>query len=186
MRVAWSVRGYGGICVSALATCWSSAASVVFAVPSACAACVMIGNRVRSTAMSVVGSCTAHCVSCALASACSSPSLPTVWYASWKASVDFMKGKYFFSAALSPVAWYCSHMYSATSGPLEMSSAFQFGELASLQDALAPGVRSPPLPLKRIVSGTQEPGRPPIAVFVHASICAVSSAYMSKIGVFRA
>jgi hypothetical protein len=60
--------------------------------------------------MSVVGSVTDHCVSCALATAWRYPSAPTFWYASRRVAVAFMRGKYFSSMARSPVARYCSHM----------------------------------------------------------------------------
>jgi hypothetical protein len=65
-----------------------------------------------------------------------------------------------------------------------MSRAFQFGAAAWLQLAFTPGLGSPPLPLKRIVSGTHAPGRPPIARRVHASIAGRSLLYMSKMGMF--
>ncbi len=41
-----------------------------------------------------------------------------------------MNGNAFVKNARSPVARYCSHMYSDISGPLQMSSAFHCGEAA--------------------------------------------------------
>ena len=64
--VAASVRAYGSISPSAVLSCVTSEESVF----SMVAALTMAGNRAWSAARSVVGSCTAHWVSCALATAC--------------------------------------------------------------------------------------------------------------------
>jgi hypothetical protein len=93
-----------------------------------------------------------------------------------------MNGNAFFRNAMSPLSWYCSHMYIDSSGPLVMSSAFQFGEPGSLHPEFAPLPGSPPLPLNRMTSGTQAPGRPPICCLVQASMFDRSLMYMSKIG----
>src|ERR1700724_3263055 len=67
-----------------------------------------------------------------------------------------------------------------------MSRAFQFGLPGSLHAALAPAPGSPPLPLKRMTSGTQAPGRPPICALVHVSIAGRLLRYRLKIGVLSA
>ena len=46
---------------------------------SSVAALTVAENSAESAARSVIGSVTAHCVSCALAVACRKPSEPTLW-----------------------------------------------------------------------------------------------------------
>src|SRR5438270_13189631 len=70
--VDWSVRAYGRICPSAVCSRDTSEESV----PSRVAADAVAENSAWSAARSVVGSCTAHCVSCALSTECSKTSEP--------------------------------------------------------------------------------------------------------------
>ncbi len=69
------------------------------------------------------------------------------------------------------MSWYCCQTHRLISAPVVTVSPFQVGGMSSSQEASLKGVVSfwKPLPLKRIVSGTQIPGRPPMYFLVHAS-----------------
>ena len=73
--VAASVRGKSGIFGIAACSCATRSASV----PSSCATWIAIGNSIFIAEMSVIGSWTSHCDSCALdGNVCSLPSAPSV------------------------------------------------------------------------------------------------------------
>src|SRR6202012_1298249 len=107
------------------------------------AALTTAGNRAWSAAMSVVGSCTAHWVSWALATACSLPSEPTDCQLSRKIAVCSRTGEYFCRKLILPVSWYCCQIQSAISAPLVIVSALKPGLEAVAQDASL--VMPPPL-----------------------------------------
>ena len=90
---------------------------------SSVAALITAGNSAWSAARSSVGSCTAHWLSCAFATACRNPSEPTLWYASRNVAAASITGKYCCRNDRLPVSWYCCQMSSAISGPLAMLSA---------------------------------------------------------------
>jgi len=86
--LAVSVRGNGGIFGIAA---WSWLTRVA-SVPRVCAACTVTGNSACIARMSVVGSVTFHCVSCALAVVCSNPSEPVVASASRNCAAPLING----------------------------------------------------------------------------------------------